>query len=185
MAHCSLRRAGGVAWRVCVWAVLLLASALILVGVLIPRIGGATPYTVLTGSMRPELPPGTLAVVKPVPAADIGIGTVITYQLRSGQPEVVTHRVVGISSFHGEPIFQTQGDANTSPDASWVREVQVRGKLWYAVPWLGYVSSAITVQQREAIKYVGAALLIGYAAYMFTGAIRDRARGRRAAAENG
>lgn len=174
----KLGAAPKLAWRVGVWSVLLVALALIIVAVVIPRIGGATPYTVLTGSMQPGLPPGTLVVVKPASADEIGIGSVITYQLKSGEPTVVTHRVVGVSSANGEAIFQTQGDANNAPDDPWVREVQVRGKLWYAVPGLGYVSSLLSVEQREAVKYIGAAALLAYAAFMFTGAIRDKARAR-------
>lgn len=174
-----LRAASKLVWRAVVWVVLVAALVLILIAVLIPRFGGATPYTVLTGSMRPSLPPGTLVVVKPVPAAEIGIGSVITYQLESGKPLVVTHRVVGVSFANGEHIFQTKGDANDVPDGEWVREVQVKGELWYAVPGLGYVSQAVSSEQREIIKYVGAAVLIGYAAFMFTGSIRDRVRARR------
>ncbi|MGO3148183.1 MAG: signal peptidase I [Leucobacter sp.] len=174
-----LRSVVVVGWRVAVWSVLLSALALLLIAIIIPRIGGATPYTVLTGSMKPTLSPGTLIVVKPVPAKEIGIGSVITYQLESGEPTVVTHRVIGVSSANGEQIFQTQGDANDTPDDPWVREVQVRGKLWYAVPKLGYVTNAISMEQREAIKYAGAAVLIAYAAYMFTGSIRDRVRKKR------
>ena len=66
----------------------------------------------------------------------------------TGEPTVVTHRVVAMNSFQGKPIFQTQGDANNAPDEKWVRQVQIRGVAWYAVPYLGYVTSAITGEQR-------------------------------------
>lgn len=163
-----------------VWTVLVGAVLMVLVGVLIPRIGGAIPYTVLTGSMRPELTPGTLVVVKPVPVEDIGVGSVITYQLKSGEPAVVTHRVVGVTYANDEYLFRTQGDANESPDLEWVREVQLKGKLWYSVPKLGYVSQLLSSGQRDLVTYVGAAILIGYSAFMFTGAMRDRSRLKRA-----
>ena len=42
----------------------------------------------------PASAPGSVVVVRPVDPADIGVGSVITYQLESGEPEVVTHRVV-------------------------------------------------------------------------------------------
>ena len=35
------------------WVVLLGATALVTLAVLVPRVAGATPYTVLTGSMSP------------------------------------------------------------------------------------------------------------------------------------
>ena len=120
------------------WLVLGLAVAVVGAAVVVPRLTGSTPMTVLTGSMAPSYPPGTLVVVRPVAAEDIAIGDPITYQLRSGEPTVVTHRVVGIGyDGTGERVFSTQGDANESPDAVPVKPVQVRGEVWYAVPWFG------------------------------------------------
>jgi predicted ribosomally synthesized peptide with SipW-like signal peptide len=40
--------------------VILAAVAALVVTVLVPRLTGATPYTIRTGSMTPALPPGTL-----------------------------------------------------------------------------------------------------------------------------
>ena len=81
-------------WRVLGWVVTLAAVAAIALAVVVPRLGGATPYTVLTGSMRPGMPPGTLVVVRPIEPDQIATGMVVTYQLRSGDPTVVTHRVL-------------------------------------------------------------------------------------------
>lgn len=161
------------------WAVILVAVFVIAVAVLIPRIGGATPYTILTGSMQPKYAPGTLVVVKPVDASAIGVGTVITYQLHSGEPTVVTHRVVGVSyAANGEPEFITQGDANDAADLEPVKPVQVRGALWYAVPKLGWASTAIDQDQRNAAVYAVAGGLGLYAVSMFAGSLRDLARRR-------
>ena len=73
--------------QVLAWFVIAGVLVLLTLAVLVPRVGGATPYTILTGSMEPGLPPGTLVVVKPVPADRIAIGSVITYQLDSGTPD--------------------------------------------------------------------------------------------------
>lgn len=149
------------------------------VAVLIPRLAGASPYTVLTGSMRPDYPPGTLVVAKPAPIDEISIGDVITYQRESGKASVVTHRVIAVSTrLDGEIQLTTQGDANDVPDQEPVEEVQVRGKLWYAVPKLGYVNNALSGAQRQTAVWIVSALLIGYAAFMLVGAMRDRRRGR-------
>lgn len=171
--------------RVLAWMVILGIGSIVMIAVLIPRIAGATPYVVLTGSMRPAMPPGTLVVVKPVKGEDVAIGDVVTYQLKSGEPTVVTHRVVAMNSFQGKPIFQTQGDANNAPDEKWVRQVQIRGVAWYAVPYLGYVTSAITGEQRRIALVVVVTFLLGYAGYMFVSAGRDRANRRRLDAEKG
>lgn len=173
------------AWfgRIALWTVIIGCAAVLAVAVVIPRVAGATPYTILTGSMRPTLPPGTLVVVRPVPMTRIGVGSVITYQLRSGQPAVVTHRVVeqGISA-QQEILFRTRGDANDTVDQGWVRPVQIKGTLWYAVPYLGYPAQLLNRRQHQYLSHLAAAALVIYAGCMFGSALQDRRRARRAAA---
>jgi signal peptidase len=160
--------------RIAAWLVILGIAAVVTIAVLIPRVTGAMPYVVLTGSMRPTMPPGTMVVVKPVKRGDVSVGDVVTYQLKSGEPAVVTHRVVAMGSFRHEPIFQTKGDANDVADERWVRQVQIKGVKWYAVPYLGYVTAAITGEQRRTALITIVTVLFGYAAYMFISAGRDR-----------
>jgi signal peptidase len=159
------------------WTVILATAAVLAVAVVVPRLVGGTPYTVLTGSMRPGMQPGTLVVVRPVAFNDIRIGDVVTYQLKSGEPRVVTHRVVSIGvNGSGERVLQTQGDANDRPDAQWVRQVQVRGTVWYAVPYLGHLNNLLTGSQRQWVVYGVVVALSGYALAMWVGAVRDRTR---------
>ncbi len=167
----------GFVGRVLAWMVILAAVVVLGVAVFVPRITGSTPYTVLTGSMRPTYPPGTLVVTRPTPAQDIQIGDAITFQLKSGESTVVTHRVIGITKDpEGEPKFITQGDANPAPDADAVRAVQVRGTVWYSVPKLGHLNVWLTGDQRQLAVYAVAALLIGYAGTMFLQAALGRRR---------
>jgi signal peptidase len=157
------------------WGLIIAAVAAVVVGVLVPRLGGATPYAVLTSSMRPSLPPGTLVVVRPGPLESIGVGSVITYQLRSGEPEVVTHRVVAVSvDGAGARMFRTRGDANDVADAGWVKPVQVKGQVWYAVPQLGRLHAALSEREHRQLVYLTAAALLALAAAMCAGAVRDR-----------
>ena len=161
------------------WLALLVSLGVVAVAVVVPRIAGAPPYTVLTGSMQPSYPPGTMIVAKPAEADRIALGTVITYQLASGEPTVVTHRVIAIARKDGgDTRFQTLGDANNAPDQQWVRPEQVRGALWYSVPYLGYLSALLTGQQRQWGVLALAIGLLAYAATMFVGAARDRLRAR-------
>lgn len=161
------------------WIVILGISALLLAAVLVPRIAGATPYTILTGSMQPKYPPGTMVVVKPKPIDEIGIGEVITYQLESGEPTVVTHRVVSVGiNGKGERLLTTQGDANNAPDAKPVMPVQVKGVLWYSVPYIGHLTNRINSTQRDLVLYGAVSILFLYAGFMFTSDFRDRRRTR-------
>lgn len=172
------REALGWLGRIVAWLVILGACAVLAVAVVIPRVAGATPYSVLTGSMQPTFPPGSLVVVRP--GEEIAVGSVITYQLESGKPAVATHRVVatGINA-KGEEQYRTQGDANGAPDPEWVRAVQIRGEVWYSVPYLGHVNNALNGEERQMLVYAVAAALLGYAAFMATSTARDMARSRR------
>lgn len=168
-------------------AFMILLAMLVIV---VPLVTGSAPITVLTGSMQPKLPPGTLIVVKPTPVEEIRVGDVLTYQLRSGEPELVTHRVVQrIASSNGEIEFVTQGDANSAPDPKAVREVQVRGTVWYSIPLLGWVNTWLTGERRAVVVPVLAGLLFVYAGWMIYSGLRDgrrrreRARSEEAAAE--
>lgn len=162
------------------WMLLLTFVALLVAMMGLPRVAGATPYTVLTGSMRPTMPPGSLVVIKPIEAGEVKVGDAITYQIRSGEPEVVTHRVISLAqTLGGETLFTTQGDANPHPDEKPVKAAQIRGVVWYSIPFAGYLNSLLTGEQR--IWAVGSAvvLLLGYAAFMGIGAMMDARKGVR------
>ncbi len=175
-AHRHRARPGVLARAVC-WLVIGAVAAVVAAAVLVPRLGGGTPYVILTGSMRPALGPGSLVVTRPVAPGAIGLGSVITYQRESGDPTVVTHRVVaqGISAI-GEPVVRTQGDANPVVDPGWIRPVQVRGERWYDVPYVGYVTTLLSSSARQGLQTLVIAGLLVYAAYMLTAGFRVRLR---------
>ncbi|CBT77104.1 conserved hypothetical membrane protein [Glutamicibacter arilaitensis Re117] len=166
-----VRTAGRGVIRIISWVTILSFTAALVVSVLIPRLADATPYAVLTGSMQPHHPPGSLVVVRPVPESDIHEGDIITYQLESGKPTVVTHRVIHRSTnLEGQVLFTTQGDANSVADAKPVAHVQIKGKLWYSVPYLGYANTIITGKERDIALAIVVSILLGYSAYMFISA---------------
>ena len=165
------------AWRVLVWLALLAAVAVLAAAVVVPRLTGATPYSVTTGSMRPHYPPGTLVVVRPVPVEEIRTGDVVTYQLESGEAAVVTHRVVQVGTdLDGDVSLVTQGDANDVADAEPVRPVQVKGRLWYSLPYLGYANNLMDGEQRQKGVLLLSGGLVAYAAFMFAGVVTERRR---------
>ncbi|MCX7522914.1 signal peptidase I [Microbacterium sp. STN6] len=157
---------------------IVLLAAIVIV---IPKVAGATPMTVLTSSMEPTLPPGTLIVSKPVAPSKIHVGDVMTYQIKSGEPAVISHRVIEVRSrSDGTFTFITKGDNNDAADPEVVQQ-QVRGVLWYSVPLLGYVNSALTGEQRIIVVPIVAGLLFCYALYMVITGIIAAVRKRRAA----
>jgi signal peptidase len=149
--------------------------------VLVPAVTRSTPYTILTSSMEPGLPPGTLVIVKPIDPVDIKIGTVITYQLDSGEAAVVTHRVIEIQGPNlpgADPSFITKGDANSAPDAKPVMTVQVRGAVWYSVPMIGWVNNIVNGDLRSVVIPVVAGLLFLYAGWSIVTSRIDKRRRR-------
>jgi signal peptidase len=152
--------------------------------VVVPAATGSTPYTILTTSMEPTYPPGTLIIVKPSDPQAIRVGDVVTYQVKSDEPEVITHRVIQIvhsSDPDAELRFVTQGDNNGSPDGE-IRAVQIRGVVWYAVPWIGYINNLVNGDARAVVIPLVAIALFGYAGWMIVSGLLGRRRKREAQA---
>jgi signal peptidase len=159
--------------------VLAAAAALVVV----PKLTGSVPLTVLTGSMSPTYEPGSVVVVRPTPAEDLQIGDAITFQEKSGDPTVVTHRIVGIGfSGDGSRQFITQGDANDAVDPAPVTEAQVRGVVWYSVPLVGQVLTAVDGATRALLVDAVALALLLYGGYLVAAGARDARRRRPASA---
>jgi len=130
------------AWSVVVGAVMVALLALAAAVVAVPALLGATPLTVLSGSMEPALSPGDVVVVRPVDPAEVRVDDVVTFQPVSGDPTLVTHRVVGVT-WGGERVagFTTRGDANGAADDPIVPG-QVQGRVVYSVPLVGHLTNA-------------------------------------------
>jgi len=95
------------------------------------------PSTVAGGSMSPALHLGDMVVASKVTPDTIREGDIIEFQ--QGEMRVI-HRVVAIQGSGDSRQFITKGDANNIPDASPVSPEQVRGKLIFAVPKIGWVT---------------------------------------------
>lgn len=124
---------------------------------------GLTPYAVLSGSMEPELPVGSLIYVKPVDPTEVHVGDAITFRLESGT--LVTHEVYEIDASAHE--FKTRGIANVdaqgniSPDAAPVPWSSLVGSVVACVPLLGYVNVFVTQPPGIFVVITGVAVVIG------------------------
>ena len=149
------------------------AAALIVV----PKLTGAMPLTVLTGSMRPTYAPGSIVVVRPTPVDELRVGDPITYQMHSDQPEVVTHRIISVRFVSdGSKTFITQGDANGSADPEPVKAEQIRGRGWYSVPYVGYVSTALSGENHDLVIRGLAGGLLLYGGFLVMSGQMERRR---------
>ena len=96
---------------------------------------GYRVYVVHTGSMEPNYLPGDVVVDGPA-SGDYHRGEVLTFLHSAESDDVVTHRVVGVTS---KGLIHTKGDANRTPDVWEIRPDQVQGKVLFKVHGLGYL----------------------------------------------
>lgn len=120
-------------------------------------------YTIITESMEPNINPYDVILdVKVTNPEDIKIGDVITFTSISPLTKgmVITHRVVNIAQDASGYSYQTKGDNNLSPDASYVPFVNVHGKVLLRIPKLGYLQSFLATKGGWLIVVVIPALFI-------------------------
>ncbi len=154
---------------------------------LIPAVMGWVPLTVLTGSMAPGIPPGSLIVVKSLSeeqAGHLAIGAIVTYLPEADSDVLVTHRIIGMrSAGEGQASYQFQGDANAVPDPDWVEPKQIRGVLRYHVPVLGRMLVLVDPSTKSAWRVVVAVGLALYSIWEGVGIPIERRRLKRRAEE--
>ena len=128
----------------------------------VPRAFGYTPYAVLSGSMEPELPVGSMVFVRQVEPTDIAVGDNVTFYRSDGA--VVTHQVYEI-----DPVAQTigtQGIANKNADGIIMHDAEytpfsrVIGIVSICVPYLGFVNAYCTTMPGLLVVVAVLALLI-------------------------
>ncbi|MCI8513295.1 MAG: signal peptidase I [Lachnospiraceae bacterium] len=137
--------------------------------VTIPRYMGYEIYHVVSGSMEPEIPVGSILYVEEVRADEVQAEDVIAFQ--SGD-SVITHRVVKNRLVEGE--FVTKGDANAAEDLKTVPYGSLIGRVKYHFPVLGKLMVLYT-------SAIGKVYVIGFAACgallnLLAGRIRARNR---------
>lgn len=109
----------------------LIFAAAIAAAVLI-SVSGIRCYAVLTGSMEPVLPVGSLLVVVPMSFDELKVGQDITYKTAGG---TVTHRIVAIDQ--AARTVTTQGLTNNVADTPVTAE-NIVGRVQLCLPWMGY-----------------------------------------------
>jgi len=120
--------------------VLALAAGLTVAGLL-----GARLLPVLTGSMAPHAPAGSLVLTVPVDGRDVIPGDVVAFRPPAPYETVgnrpVLHRVVGVGEYtNGRTWMTTQGDANPAADPWQVSTRDVTfARAVLVVPHLGWL----------------------------------------------
>lgn len=124
-------------------------SVILLIGVIamcvpltVPRLLGYQIYTVISGSMEPEIPLGSLVYVAEVDPETVMEGDVIAFYGGSNNGAIITHRVV-----YNQTVvksFVTKGDANDTEDIIPVEYNRLIGVVTKTIPKLGSVMTVFT-----------------------------------------
>ena len=133
--------------------VIVVIFAILLVGV---RLFGIQVFSVISGSMEPEYPVGSLIYVKDVDPSEIEVNDVITYILPNDMPS--THRVIAIDEEN--QLFYTKGDANKVEDGAPVHFENLIGTPVFTIPLLGYIAHYIQHPPGMYIAIAAGAILL-------------------------
>jgi signal peptidase len=141
--------------------IMIIISAVVLL--LTPRLMGANLLVVVSQSMEPTIPMGSIVVSYPqVLNEEIKVGDVITFSVADmgGEAVFVTHRVVEAIRNSADVRYRTQGDGVNEPDLVLVAPNQIVGRMWFNLPLVGYLVSFI----RTPLGYL---TLVGLPALLF------------------
>lgn len=152
----TVKKVWNIVTTVLVVVVVLLAVAL--VGV---RVVGLQTYAVVSGSMEPDYPVGSLLYVKSVDYKQLEVGDVITFMI--DEDTVATHRIIEIITDDEDPEvlrFRTKGDNNRVEDGTPVHYKNIIGTPVFCIPKLGYFANYIQNPPGMYLAIGGAAILL-------------------------
>lgn len=152
----TVKKVWNIVTTVLVVVVVLLAVAL--VGV---RVVGLQTYAVVSGSMEPDYPVGSLLYVKSVDYKQLEVGDVITFMI--DEDTVATHRIIEIIPDDEDPEvlrFRTKGDNNRVEDGTPVHYKNIIGTPVFCIPGLGYFANYIQNPPGMYLAIGGAAILL-------------------------
>ena len=126
-------------------ALLIAAVILICVPLTVPQLMGYEVYAIVSGSMEPAIPTGSLVYAKDAEPGEIEPGDVIVFRGGVDANTVITHRVTENQT--ADRAFITKGDANEGEDVTPVPYEHVLGRVTRSVPYLGFFLPAVSTMQ--------------------------------------
>lgn len=137
-----------------------LAGVVVVSGSLVSGSWTATP--VLSGSMRPGLPVGGVAIAQRVPVSSLAVRDVIIFRRPDDPSEQMVHRIVRLTHApSGQIRINTQGDANQARDP-WTMTIAQSHvyRVRWSVPLIGYAAVAYRNDQGLILMGVGTLCLL-------------------------
>jgi signal peptidase I len=142
------------------------AIALLFCIVVVVGVAGAyfhiRAVSVLTGSMRPNYPPGSLVLTRPVATDSLHVGQVIAFRppapFTTPHNAPIMHRIVRIDHKDGAVVIKTRGDANPAPDP-W--QLELHQKQTFTAVWSAPNVGRIATAARNVNGEVSAITILG------------------------
>jgi signal peptidase I len=94
---------------------------------------GQISTTVMSDSMEPGLRSGDVVILRPVTSNHVRLGQVVLVDDPDYPGRLRLHRLLDVR--HGDLVLK--GDANATPDSSYVSAKRLHGVGWLRVPWIG------------------------------------------------
>lgn len=124
-------------------ALILVVLAGVILGKGVPLTGRET-IVVGGASMEPAIRLGSAIVIKPVAAADLAVGDVVS--LKVGPTNAIyTHRIIALVDRPDGRWVRTQGDANAEPDPTLIAASAILGRMEFAIPFAGYLLAVLSI----------------------------------------
>lgn len=136
----------------------------------VPRAAGYEIYSVISGSMEPEIPVGSLVYIRGEEPENIKEDEIIAFYGAKDSNAIITHRVVENRVVMGE--FITKGDANKTNDMNPIPYDNFIGKAVLSIPVLGYAAQMLT--SLEGKIAAGAVILAALALHLLASMLEKR-----------
>lgn len=139
---------------------LLLILVLVCIPLTVPRFFGVCIYSVISGSMEPAIPTGSLLYITEAQPEEIEEEEVIAFYGVKDAASIITHRVIENRVVMGE--FITKGDANQTQDMNPVPYDNFIGKVACTIPKAGKAAELFTSLEGKVLAagVIAAAVLL-------------------------
>ena len=150
-------------WKVWSFAVLKSLAISLLISIALMVVCGYKFMIVISGSMEPTLPTGSLIIVTPCEYKDLQLNDIVTMQ---GSGIYFTHRIVGKMNTEGQvvnpgeegyesAIWYTKGDNNQQNDGDGPINKEIIGKVYeeHCFTWVGELVRYVKVNYKMLIAF--------------------------------
>ncbi len=135
---------------------MLIAGLISVFTIVILALGGRG-YAVESNSMSPRLERGDVVFVRSVSFDKLEKGDIITAHFPVSEG-VFTHRVIEVD--RENKLVRTRGDNNLSDDPMPTVESNIIGKIWFSIPYIGFISLKLNMTILVSVLLAVAVIVI-------------------------